>query len=45
MEKMIVAAVSARNLIGRIHTSIDHMHKWVAAAREKGADPIDRREQ
>lgn len=40
MEKIIVAAVSVRNLIGQANHSIDNMRKWVTIAREKGAELI-----
>jgi predicted amidohydrolase len=40
MEKIIVAAVSVQNLIGQADKSIDNLKKWVALAREKGAELV-----
>lgn len=40
MDKIVVAAVSVRNLIGQVNTSIDNMTKWTGIARNKGAELI-----
>lgn len=40
MEKMIVAAVSVRNLVGQTDASIDNMEKWTRIACGKGAELI-----
>ncbi|MEW6403147.1 MAG: carbon-nitrogen hydrolase family protein [Chloroflexota bacterium] len=40
MEKIIVAAVSVRNLIGQANASIEDMRKWVTIACEKGSELI-----
>lgn len=40
MEKIIIAAVSVRNLIGQAHLSIENMNKWTTVARGKGAELI-----
>jgi predicted amidohydrolase len=40
MEKIIVAAVSVRNLIGQADNSIENMKKWITTAREGGAELV-----
>ncbi len=40
MQKITVAAVSVRNLIGQANHSIENMQKWVAVVRENGAELI-----
>lgn len=40
MEKITVAAVSVRNLVGQVEASLDNMGKWAAAAATQGAELI-----
>jgi predicted amidohydrolase len=40
METLIVAAVSVRNLVGKVDASIEDMRKWVGVVCEKGAELV-----